>query len=542
MYFYELEKKIKNLPNIPGSDLSLLHKIVLSLYRENYDQKRNIIIEDMIQGIPLEETVKYGIFSKLGNYNSITYTREYIIFIDDKSYFESENDFSHFADNYCKSYLPSNTKPTMFAFLFSMDSYEEYVKYISMLVHCFKGIQPFFTFSELIRSNRKQESLNKTKKLFENTYNIFVFDKDQYQKLFHFFQVERQRDFVSIFKKTLDTLAHSLQENTLILNEYYPSVQKEQNIIALALAYLTFKYKIPVYSEGVSLNNYVSKLKSFYCNFDAYTAYDKIKYLSCFPIISFSKRSLADFFIYVYPNKRQLFTKIFYLDNDKNLVSEEIEILQFRIYNECQDKSYFNELIELEDLLIDPQFLHIGNCLIIEIKGKKRVAFLANIDVKYTSIVYSCDLTIKPFTYTLNLYDLLTMLPWECLHFHKENGTSLQEKFIAFLNQQQKKQRIPPLDFKDNIHFYIPSYATDGIGHIVEVMTELYQNQLGFTDVSQHLMDLYSFFQITMRNSMVNRLSEIVSLSRLRHQSNYLTLYGTSAFLLLNEELLRTKK
>ena len=84
MYFYELEKKIKELPNIPGSDLSLLHRIVIAVYREDYDQKRDILIDDAIPGISLEEVLKYGIFSKVGNYSSVTYSREYIIFIDDK--------------------------------------------------------------------------------------------------------------------------------------------------------------------------------------------------------------------------------------------------------------------------------------------------------------------------------------------------------------------------------------------------------------------------------------------------------------------------
>ncbi len=543
MYFYELEKKIKELPNIPGSDLSLLHRIVIAVYREDYDQKRDILIDDAIPGISLEEVLKYGIFSKVGNYSSVTYSREYIIFIDDKIHFTSEDSFVHFADMYCKSYLPSGVNPTMFAFLFSIESYEEYEKYISMLVHYFKGIQPFFTFSELIRSNRKQESLNKTRKMFEDSYNIYVFDEGTYKKLFSFFYTEKQGDFIFLFKQALDNFAHSLEKNTLILGEYYSSIQKEQNIIALALAYLTFKYKIPVYSEGAILNNYVSKLKSFYCNFDVYTAYDKIQYLLNFPIISFSKRSLVDFLVYIYPNKRQLLTKIFYLDDDRNLINEKIEIAKYHIYDDCRKECYFNELVKLEDSLEDSKFLHIGNCLILEIKGKKRVAFLEEIDAKFLSIAYSCDPTIKPFTYTLNSFDLTNMLPWESLHFHKgKSGFSLQEKFIAFLNQQQKKQRIPALDFKNNLHFYVPSYALDGLGCIIEVMTELYQSQLGFSEVSQNMMDLYSFYQVTMRNSMINRLSDIISLNRLRHQSNYLTLYGASTFLLLNEELLRTRK
>ena len=236
-------------------------------------------------------------------------------------------------------------------------------------------------------------------------------------------------------------------------------------------------------------------------------------------------------------------TKIFYLDDDRNLINEKIEIAKYHIYDDCRKECYFNELVKLEDSLEDSKFLHIGNCLILEIKGKKRVAFLEEIDAKFLSIAYSCDPTIKPFTYTLNSFDLTNMLPWESLHFHKgKSGFSLQEKFIAFLNQQQKKQRIPALDFKNNLHFYVPSYALDGLGCIIEVMTELYQSQLGFSEVSQNMMDLYSFYQVTMRNSMINRLSDIISLNRLRHQSNYLTLYGASTFLLLNEELLRTRK
>ena len=135
-------------------------------------------------------------------------------------------------------------------------------------------------------------------------------------------------------------------------------------------------------------------------------------------------------------------TKIFYLDDDRNLINEKIEIAKYHIYDDCRKECYFNELVKLEDSLEDSKFLHIGNCLILEIKGKKRVAFLEEIDAKFLSIAYSCDPTIKPFTYTLNSFDLTNMLPWESLHFHKgKSGFSLQEKFIAFSRTRSNYQK-----------------------------------------------------------------------------------------------------
>lgn len=543
MYFYELEKKIENFPDIPGSSLSFLNKMVLVLYREDYDQKRNIFIEDTIRIVTPDELLKYGIFLKTGNYNTMTYSREYILFIDNKMYFESEKSFACFADDYCKSYLPDGVKPTQFAFLFAMDSYNEYERYISIITSYFKGIQPFFTFSELVRLNSKQKSLIEKSKLFDDSYHIYVFNNEEYKKLFSFMNTEKRSDFISFFKKSLDNFAQFLINNPIILSEYHSSIQREQTIAALALAYLTFKYKIPVHLEGTMLNNYISRLKHFYCNFDVYTAFDKIQYLLHFPIISFSRKSLVDFLMYIYPDQRQLTVDIFYLDDNKTLVNEKIEISKYRIYDECQEECYYNELISLEDSLIDSQFLHIGNCLVLEIAGKKRVGFINNIDAKFLSIAYSCDPIIKPFTYTLNLYDLINMLPWESLHFYKgKSNMSLQEKFITFLIQQLKKKKIPSLNLENNIHFYMPSYALSGLGEIINVLTELDQGQVGFTDISEHMMNLYSFFKVNMRNNVVNRLSKIVSLNRLRHQSDYLNLYGTNTFLLLNEELLRTKK
>lgn len=535
---------MNKIPDYLADNLSYTQKLVLAAYSDHYAQHQEIVVEDMIHGILLEDALIYGIRSKIGKYSLSTYTRSYILFIDNPLCFGSEGQFAVFAEEYCIKFLPKNTRPSFFAFKFQIESYQDYADYIGVIVHHFKGIQPFYTFSNLVKKVAVEEKIKNYLKQYGSSYEIVIFDKKAYRELFYFLNSSRYevRNYITLLKSKLDEIGHGFTKNTLIINEFSSSSTHEQKLASLALAYYTDHFKIPVLIEYVMLDEYIAQLKRFNCDYTAYCAYDRIQVLLQFPVIAFAKRNIADFLMYLYPDERKLSAEIEYLEHGM-LITATVNLFECELCPLSLDHETREELLALENALIVKRFLHIGNSVHIVIDEIKRFVSIKAIHAEYSAIAYSCDAAIKPFKLKLNQHELFKLLPWSILRFHKgDNKIDLQEQFIGFLNYLNKSGSLPGLSFKSGISFYKPEYTKDGLGCFISTFTEIFQTQNEFDNIDLQLMNQFDYYNISMRNYIVDRIAESIPLAQLHNQSDYLTIYGAKKLLSLNEELLRTKQ
>lgn len=79
---------------------------------------------------------------------------------------------------------------------------------------------------------------------------------------------------------------------------------------------------------------------------------------------------------------------------------------------------------------------------------------------------------------------------------------------------------------------YLPEYAKDGLGVVANQFSKLY-GSINFNDVGKDVREMYSHFNVVMRKYGVDLIGKTIPISVLRHQLDYLTLWGAKDTLML---------
>lgn len=544
MKFKEIERKVEQLRSSMPMKLSQLHLTILACYANSYAQKEEIIIEDHIGGVDLEGFRNYGIISTEVTYGSSFYKRIYLLFIDDPASVENFEAFDAFSEEYSKKYLPEGVIPDTYAIKFEVNDFETVQHCMDIVKQKYPNIVQLYSFSNLTKAARYKTMLDTNLESVGKSYNVFILTHEIFREEIVDFRLSSEfldEDSISLFYERLNRVAQTrLKGKTLIINDCPENDEVFSTYLALALAYFTFRYKIPVLVDALIQDTYTAALRLFYCSFDIYTAYDKIIYLQKYPKLCYSNRSILDYLVYIQPEDRKLIGKVEYLKDSKVIVNE-VDLYSTKIYPSLEEPSYVPDLIALEKKSPSQRFFHMGNCLYMDIEGEKRLVHCVEFLPEFRAIISSCDRTVPPFTKILQLNQLIHMFPCGALHYHRdERGNSLLHDFVRFLGQLANQGKIAPPNIRDGMNCYLPSYAESGLGPIVYELTRIRGDQFKFKNLDPALMNIYGYYNVKMRNEIVDSIIKIVPLYNLRKFGSYLTPYGATSSLLLKSDLFRT--
>ena len=542
MRYNQLERKIAEIRRRLSAQLNDFQAVILACYADDYSQKKEIEIEDAVPGVLMEDLLPYGIRYAGSSRSAIVYNRSYLIFIDRHEDVIDEETFDAFSNAFASEYLPKGAALSIFVLNFNIDEYSKYSAYVRIIEAKYPGIRTLFTLSLLRKQEVQRERRDEKLSIVKGKYKTFVFSDVVFAQLTSFMRNSSHRpvDYILLFKDRLDKLAAvSLQQVTLIVTDCIPK-SEDIDYLTLALAYFTFYYKIPVMVDGLLKGSYISALRKFYCSYDVYTAYDRIYFLKHYPKFCYSRRSILDFWSYIPPEERELTAVVEYIKGDEVKV-EEIDLLSCRCYPLVKESNYQQNLETLEKRSLHQNFLHVGNCLYAHIGSYKQLIYLRKLQPKFQSIVSSCDETVPPFKKELNLSQLINMLPCSGVTCHEdETGKSSLHRFARILSQLASKKQIPPISVKGGMSMYLPEYAKDGLGPIITEFTRLHGGYNKFVGISEDMANRYSYFNVKMRNEVIDQISNTIPLKNLRKYGNYLTIWGAVGALPISADLFKS--
>ena len=544
MQTFEVDALIRTLDMSYVSELSYKDKVLIALYDDNYDQKRSITLDDELHYVSSDALSVYGIHCRTAISSFVN--RKYILFIDNVSVFNDQDTLKAFYDTYCNDYLPINVIPDVYAFKFSINNYKDYIKYSDMLRTIDINICPLYTFPSLVESNASNLALSYVDSLFGDQYEIFQFNFSTLDQLLSFVKSSRVKE--EEYKKSLinniEALVFTLNSSDkkpLIHVSHKSSQVTDRNNFALILAYINYRWKIPIYCDVGLQNDIIQRLNSFYFPIDICTLYDTVCMLKDYLQVGLIRKEFCEYMIYIPDYDRQIIGRISYLNENKEIVSVSLDLMKLECADKYDDPEFYSSLLELEKAMNYKVFLHVGNTLYIDLPtiGWTTV-YVSTYDADFLGFVVPLNKELSnPYSDRVNLSIIRQILPLSGCLFKGIDGE--EDMFSLFKKRLDLLVRNKAVKRPDRVKVipYVPKLFTDGEAVLHYYYYLSLKDKYLFTSDSDRILNLCSYQNVTFRDSLINKLLTHIPLEKLR-RLDYLTVYGTNfAKLVITEDLFK---
>lgn len=356
-------------------------------------------------------------------------------------------------DEFCYKYLPDESFPTHFVVRKQFESLEEYRMWLNLLQDLFPNITPLTDQSDVNEMERRVS-------LDHEIYNEII------EKGFTPYVL--QGKFSELAKEHRSSNANTLRLFKELEQDILEFGRKNRNILLVpsneytayapfVCAYMFYKYGVNSHMDVTSTQFYLSGLSKLFYSENFVSLENRLRYIKGLPRVGLQFTPDLSMSNFVYIDKSSMKCKILFtcLPMDKDGDSEKIELdirdvfllsTERELELDATDRSEFRRghrkaldlFVKLSESSTNREIIPtIFNTAVIELDGRKLLAYAENIMFSVQSLCIPTDSNLGRFTKELNEEDLKRLYPIKVLPGYKEILGSYMAEVIREIAREE---------------------------------------------------------------------------------------------------------
>lgn len=460
--------------------------------------------------------------------------RNYIIIIEPSWWDSLEEKCTEFVGQY----IPAPHTPTHYVINKEINKYEELVTWEEKIKSIYPDIMSLAIYDDLASNNRQITNQERLASEVTSLGYTPLYIGPMMNPLVEEFKLNN-RSTLDLFRKLEAEILQKHKENPRII---LMSGLENLDYVPVVTAYMYYKYKIPCHLNPSKTRQHLAGVSSLLFSTKTMLLEEQIMYIKNLPrvAVTFDPFTQFHFFVFLEKAKMDCRLRMSYVDLE-NITSSDVTKIEMDINElsiipwkyefdlETNDLEVFREehnkimslFVKFEEKCPNViELLSLNNTCILEIDGRKKLAFVEHIDLKLPSVFTPLNKKLAKAEKMLNLDFLPRLYPIDILPDYK---TALAPHIIALKHAIQKANS-GEVSLNNLAAFYKHDHA---FGHVIYQFNNFGHKLLGITSEKDFVtLGLWWKESVSYREGLARDLERYLYTKKTRKFNNFFSIFG----------------